>query len=80
MLHTKQCFSRVVSRSCFERFLRKLRKHGLLCDASHDLNHGDHNGIQLMKRNSPERSVVSFCGLHGNEKFGVMIVKVLYQR
>ena len=47
----------------------------LLCDASYDFNHGDHNCIQLMNRNSPERSVVSFCGLDGNEKFGAIIVK-----
>ena len=46
-----------------------------MCDASYDLNHGDHNCIQIMNRNSPERSVVSFCGLDGNEKFGIIIVK-----
>ena len=47
----------------------------LLCDASYDFNHGDRNCIQLMKRNSPERSVVSFYGLDRNEKFGAIIVK-----
>ena len=44
-------------------------------DASYDLNHGDRNCIQLMNRNSPERSVVSFCGLDENEKFVAIIVK-----
>ena len=47
----------------------------LLCDASYDFNHGDCNCIQLMNGSSPERSVVSFCGLYGNEKFDAIIVK-----
>ena len=74
--YSKQCFSRVISRSCFGRIPHKTPKTWqkcsyvliiLLCDASYDLNHGDRNCIQLMNRNSSERNVVSFCGLDGNE-------------
>ena len=82
--YSKQCFSRVVSQSCFGKIPHKTQKTWqkcsyvpiiLLCDASCNFNHGDHNCIQLMNRNSPERSVVSFCGLDGNEKFSTIIVK-----
>ena len=73
--YSKQCFSRVVSRLCFGRIPYKTQKTWqkcnfvliiLLCDASYDFNHGDHNCIQLMNGNSPERSVVSFCRMNSS--------------